>query len=74
MWTKTKAGICNGQNHMQNYRVLKVRSIMEAVIWVCDDALDELLWVSGLPSHVKYGKKLKSIGKTLRSGFCMCVM
>ena len=31
---------------MQNYRIFKLRSIMEAVNWVCDDALDEHVWVS----------------------------
>ena len=36
------------QNHMQNYKLLKFRSIMEAVSWVCDDALDEHVWVSEL--------------------------
>ena len=31
MWTYTKAVICNGHNHMQNYRLLKFRSILERV-------------------------------------------
>ena len=44
----TKAVICNGQNHMQNYRLLKFRSFLEAVNWVCDDALDDHAWVSSL--------------------------
>ena len=31
---------------MQNFKILKLRSILEAVIWVCDDALDGHVWVS----------------------------
>ena len=31
---------------MQNYKIFKLRSIMEAVSWVCDDALDEHVWLS----------------------------
>ena len=41
-----KAVICNGQNHAQNYRLFKVKSVMEAVNCVCDDALDEHVRVS----------------------------
>ena len=46
MWIYTKVVICNGQNNMQEYRRHKFRSIMEAVNWVCDDALDDRVWVS----------------------------
>ena len=48
MWIHTKAVICNGQDNMQEYRVLKCRSMMEAVNWVCDDALGDHVWVSEL--------------------------
>ena len=48
MWICTKTVICNGQNHMQNSRLFKFKSIIEAVKWVCDDALDEHVWVSEL--------------------------
>ena len=41
MWIYTTAAACHWQNHMQNARIFKLRSIMEAVNWVCDDALDE---------------------------------
>ena len=41
MWIFTKAVIYNGQNNMPNYRLQKIRSIMEAVNWACDDALDD---------------------------------
>ena len=41
MWIWTKAVICNGQNRMQNYRLLELRSIMGSVSWACDDALVE---------------------------------
>ena len=33
---------------MQNYRLPKFRSIIDAVDWVCDDALEENVWVSEL--------------------------
>ena len=33
MWIFTKAVVCNGQNHMQNYRTFKKGSIMEVVNW-----------------------------------------
>ena len=46
MWIYTKAVVCNVQNHMQHYSINKLGSIMEAVNWVCDDALDEHVWVS----------------------------
>ena len=46
MWIYAKAVVCNGKNHMQNYTIFKFRSIMEAINWVCDDALDEHVWVS----------------------------
>ena len=35
MWIYTKAVVCNGQKHMQNLRIFKLRSIMEAINWVC---------------------------------------
>ena len=46
MWIYTKADVCNGPKHMQDFRVNKVNSIMEAVNWVCDDSLDNHFWVS----------------------------
>ena len=39
MWICTKAVMCNGQNHMQDYSLVNFRSAMEAVNCVCDDAL-----------------------------------
>ena len=48
MWIFSKAVICNGQNNMQNYMLLKFRSIMEAANWVCDVALDDHVWASEL--------------------------
>ena len=41
-----KAVVCKGQNHMQNERIFKLRYMMEAVNWVCDDAIDEHVSVS----------------------------
>ena len=37
IWIYTRAVVCNGQSHMQNFRIFKLRSILEAVTWVCDD-------------------------------------
>ena len=36
------------QENMQEYRLLKFRSIMMIVNWVCDDALDDHVWVNEL--------------------------
>ena len=48
MWVYIKAEICNDQDNMQEYSLLKFRSIMEAENWVCDDALDDHVWASEL--------------------------
>ena len=61
MWVHTKAAACNGQNHMQNYRISKLRSIMEAVNWVCDDALDEHVWVSEQTISLQKAKVLEAL-------------
>ena len=61
MWIYTKAVICNGQNHMCNYRLLKFRSLMEAVSWVCDDALDEHVWVSELTISCQEAQVLEAL-------------
>ena len=55
----TTAVICNGQNNMQECRLHKLRSIMEAVIWVCDDALDDHVWVSEPTISCKEAKVLE---------------
>ena len=56
MWIYTEAVLCNGQNHMENYNFVKVRSIMEVAKWVCDDALDERVWVSELTMSCQEAK------------------
>ena len=57
MWIFSKAMICNGQDSTQECRLLKFRSIMEAVSWVCDDALDDhVCW--DLNSHLLSGSKV----------------
>ena len=45
LWIYTKAVACNEQRHVQTFRIKKLSSIMEAVNWVCDDALDDHTWV-----------------------------
>ena len=61
MWICTKAVKCDGQNHMQTYRLFKVRSFLEAVNWVCDDALDEHVWVSELATSCQEAKVLDAL-------------
>ena len=61
MWTFSKAVIRNGQNNMQNYRLLQFRSITEAVNWVCDDALDDHVWVSELTISCQEAKVLEAL-------------
>ena len=46
MWMCTKAVVCNGRNHTQKYWIFKLRLFTEAVNRVCDDALDEHVWVT----------------------------
>ena len=65
----TKAVKCNGQSHMQNYRLLKFRSIMEAVSWVFDDVLDEHVWVSELTISCQEAEVLEP--PTVRPGKSM---
>ena len=61
MWMYTKAVVCNGQGPMQNYRLLKFRSIMKAVNWVCDNALDEQMKVSELTISCQEAKVLEAL-------------
>ena len=61
MWMFSKAVICNGQNHMHDYRLLKFRSIVEAVNGVCDDALEEHVWVSELTISLQEAKVLEAL-------------
>ena len=42
------AVICNSQDNIQEYRLLKFRSCMETASSVCDDALDDCVRVSEL--------------------------
>ena len=57
----TKVAICNGQNNMQNYRLLKFRSMTGAVSWVFDDALDDHVWVSELTMSCREAKVLEPL-------------
>ena len=61
MWIFTKAVICNAQNHMQNYRLLEFKSIMEAENWVCDDALGRHMCVSELTISCEEAKVLEAL-------------
>ena len=54
LWIYTEAVVCNGQRHTQTFRI----NDLEAVTWVCDDALDEHVWVSE-QTKVDRCKKLK---------------
>ena len=46
MWIHTKAVVRNGQNHMQNFGIFNLKSILKAANWVCDVAHDDRVWVS----------------------------
>ena len=48
MWIHSKAVICDRHENTQEYLMQEIRSIMEDAIWVCDDALDDHVWVSEL--------------------------
>ena len=61
MWIYTKAVLCNGQENMQEYKLLKFRSIMEAVNWVCDDALEDRVWVHELTLSCQEAKVLEPL-------------
>ena len=64
MWIHTKAVICNGRNHMQNYKLFrfcKFRSIMELANRVFDDPLDEHEWVSELTISCQEVKVLEAL-------------
>ena len=61
MWIYTKAVICNGQDNMQEYRLLKSRSVTEAAKWVCDDVLDDHVWVSELSISCQEVKVLEAL-------------
>ena len=67
MWIYTKVVICNGQNHMQNNRIFKLRSIMEAVNWVSDDALDEHVWLSEHAISLQEAKVFGSLARRPRN-------
>ena len=49
-----------GKNHMQNYRIFKSRSTMEAVNWECDDALGEHVWVTEQTISLQEAKALEA--------------
>ena len=53
--------ICNSQHNMLGYRMQQSRSIMEAVSWVGDDALDDHLWVSELTISWQEAKILEAL-------------
>ena len=46
---------------MQDYGLQKFRSIMEAVIWLCDDALDDHVWVSELTIYFQEANVLEAL-------------
>ena len=57
----TKAVICNGQKNMQDCKLQQFRSIMKAVNWVCDDALDDHVRVSELTISCREAKVLEAL-------------
>ena len=61
MWIYTKAVVCNGQSHMQNFKIFKLRSILEAVNWVGDDAFDDHVWVTEMTTAQQVAKVLDAL-------------
>ena len=60
IWIYTKAVVCNGHSHMQNFIINKLRSILEAVSWVCDDACDDHVLVSEMTIARQKAKVLEA--------------
>ena len=48
MWIYTKAVLCDGQESLQGYLGRRLLTIMESVIWVCDETMEGHEWVSEL--------------------------
>ena len=46
MWICTKAVICNGQRHMETFRMNKMNSIMEAINCICAHVQKSHDWIS----------------------------
>ena len=61
IWIYTKAVVCDGQSHKKNFRIFKLRSILEAVNWVCDGALDDHLWLSEQTTVLQEAKVLEAL-------------
>ena len=66
IWIYTKAVVCNGQGHMQNLRIFKLRSILEAFNGVRDDALDDHVWVSEQTTALQEAKILEALHNDMR--------
>ena len=59
MWsTQESSDMQWSKNNVQNYRLLIFRSILDAVNWVCDGALDDHVWVSELTLSCQEAKVL----------------
>ena len=63
MWVYTKAVVCNRQNHMHNYKIFKIKSVMEVVNWVCGDALDEHVCVVEKTISLQAAEVLEALQK-----------
>ena len=51
----------SGVQWSNQHRLQKIRSIMEAVNWVCEDALDDHMWVSELTISCQEAKVLEAL-------------
>ena len=60
MWIYTKAVACNGQQHLANFRINTMSSIMEAVSWVCIYFQEDHDWISEFSLSLQ--EKNKKIG------------
>ena len=61
MWIKTKAVVCRGAIPHAKLQVLHILIYYDTINWVCDDALDEHVWVSELTISLQEAKVLEAL-------------
>ena len=69
MWIYTKAVLGDGQENTQEYLRRQIRSIMEGVNLVCDDALEDHEWVSELNISIQETEVLVALNYDIEVPF-----
>ena len=59
MWIHTKAVVCNGQRHMENFMMNKMNSITEAVNGAWEIFYQDLEWI---PQNSIQAPRMQSVG------------